>query len=43
MDDGKAMDLIRAAMSGCHWSPDTLDTIAEIVERTGRHIEPPEV
>lgn len=36
--DDQAMELIRSAMSGLEWSPDTLDTIADIVRLTGREI-----
>lgn len=40
--DSEALDEIQAAMTGQVWSPDTLDAVAAIVNRTGRGIEPPE-
>lgn len=39
MTDTEAMNAITEAMSGVSWSPDTLDTIADIVRATGRTIE----
>jgi hypothetical protein len=37
--DKKALDEIAKLMSGNVWSPDTLDSIAEIVRGTGRTVE----
>lgn len=39
MTDTEAMDEIKEIMSGNEWSPDTLDSIAELVKETGREIE----
>lgn len=44
ISDERAMLLIQGVLSGVEWSPDTLDTIADIVRLTGREIaesEPP--
>lgn len=39
--DGMAMDEIYGLLDGKEWNADTIDAIAEIVERTGRHIDGP--
>lgn len=42
--DTHALDEIASAISGKEWSPDTIDTVADIVRSTGREVadsEPP--
>lgn len=36
--DERAMQLISGVLSGVEWSPDTLDTVADIVQLTGRDV-----
>ena len=40
--DSEALGEIQKAMTGQEWSPDTLDAIAEILDRAGRRIESPD-
>jgi len=39
LGDKEAMDEVTKILSGKRWSPDTLDSIAEVVGYTGREIK----
>lgn len=41
MTDTEALDAIAVLMSGAQWTPDTLQTVADIVRLSGRLIEEP--
>ena len=41
LDESSALDSIHAVLDGREWSSEDLETVARIVEATGREVNPP--
>lgn len=42
MSDTEILDAIYAVLTGVEWDPGTIEEVADLVERSGRHIAPPQ-